>query len=373
MAECAKAFAAVVFTEACNQEKLLAPARPRPLAMGVSVFTGWASPRPEYGLVPGVQCPNPRPWEMMRTADRVPAIGQYDEANPAVTAWRLEQMQRGGVDWCTYQHDWSPNLGKLIMNHCAENHPADSPISFAASSWDVLSNSKDGGAYFADPRWTRDAMIESIKGYGRALKPLIEKASYLRIADRPVVFRGGAHSLLFYETWGLSPTDVLNLIAGELPERPYFVATACEHSVHPVLKSWGFDAFTEYALYGDSWDSVMRTYRDFWARSLELARSTSIDFWIPTLAGFDARGYLPDVDAARLGFFEPPNPAAFTAHLVEARELADRHYEVTRGRVLSYAWSEYYEGGVIEPMAPGALHSGDELLLAHRAAVGKAA
>jgi hypothetical protein len=375
--------AAFVMTAACNPDQLFGPVRPRPLSMGVSVFTGWASPRPEYGLVTGCQCPLEYPWTGMRLPNRLPAIGQYDEARPEVTSWRLEQMRRGGIEWCTYQHEWSMHLGELVMNHCAENHPDDSLISFAMSWWDVQASATDplnlrywDSTYWDDgrlPIWTRENISASLVAYGKACAPFFRKASYLHVDDRPVLFRGSAHTLQFYARFGLSPKDVLDLIAAGAGERPYFVATSCIPEVHDQLKSWGFDALTEYALYSDSWANVMTIYRDYWNRTIDMCDRTGLEYWVPALAGFDARGYLPEEDASKLGYFEPPNPAAFTAHLIEARTFAEKHYDRTRGRVLSYAWSEYYEGGIIEPMASGSLHSGDELLLAHAAAVGKAA
>ena len=129
---------AFLVAAACRPEKLFGPVKKPPVSLGVSVFTGWADPRPEYGKVPGVQCPALHPWAQMRTTDRVPAIGQYNEADPAVTAWRLAQMERGGIEWVTYQHEWSPHLGQLLMNHCAENHPDDARVQFALIRWRTL-------------------------------------------------------------------------------------------------------------------------------------------------------------------------------------------------------------------------------------------
>lgn len=378
---CAAASAAFIGM-ACDADRVLYP-RPRPVSPGVSVFTGWASPRPEYGKVPGVQCPLQYPWTAMRTADRVPAIGQYDEKRPEVTSWRLEQMRRGGIEWCTYQHEWSFHLGQLLMNHCAENHPDDAQVQFAMAWFDVLSAATDAlnlgywdSTYALPvqlPIWTKDNVSAALVAYGVACAPFFRKASYLRVDDRPVLFRGYANSLQFYARFDLSPQDVLDLISSALPERPYFVATACTPDVHPLLKAWGFDAFTEYALYSDSYEHVRQTYRDFWDHGLEIAGATGIHFWVPAMAGFDARGYLPEADASKLGYFEPATPADFTAHLAEARDVADRNYDITGGRLLTYAFTEYYEGGIIEPMEPGMLHNGDELLLAHAAAVRKAA
>jgi hypothetical protein len=377
--ECGKAAAAFVFMAACDQERIAAASKPRPLAMGVSVMTCWASPRPEYGLVTGCQCPVEWPWEAMRATNRVPAIGQYDEAKPEVTSWRIEQMTRGGIDWCSYQHEWSFHLGKLVMNHCAENHPADSAVSFAMSWWDVQSAATDSlnlkywdSTYWTDgrlPIWTRENISAGLIAYGRACAPIMAKASYLRIDDRPVLFRGYANTLQFYaDRFGISPKEVLDLIAEGVGERPYFVATSCDPTVYPALKSWGFDALTEYQLNSDSWAHVLNIYRDRWASGLRVAKATGLHYWVPATAGFDARGYRPDSDAVRLGYTEPPTPADFTAHLIEARDIAERNYDLTQGRVITGAWSEHYEGSILEPQMPGMLHDGDEMLLAHRAA-----
>lgn len=369
-----------IFAAACDRDSVFGPKKPRPLAMGVSVFTGWASPRPEYGLVTGCQCPSEYPWAQMRVGNRVPAIGQYDEARPEIASWRLEQMQRGGIDWCTYQHEWSFHRGELVMNHCAENHPADSPIQFAMSWWDVQSAATDSlnmrywdSTYPLNgviPIWTKENISAGLVAYGRACKPIMAKASYLRVDGRPVLFRGYANTLQFYARFGLSPKDVLDLVSKGAGERPYFVATSCDPTVYPLLKSWGFDALTEYQLNSDSWAHVLNIYRDRWASALKIARATGLHYWVPATAGFDARGYLPDADARVLGYTEPPTPADFTAHLMEARELAETNYDVTQGRVISGAWSEHYEGSVIEPQMPNQLHNGDEMLMAHGAACG---
>jgi hypothetical protein len=305
----------------------------------------------------------------MLTADRVPAIGQYDERRPEITSWRLEQMRRGGVEWCTYQHEWSPNLRQLLMNHCAENHPDDADIQFAFSWWDVLSSSSDGAAYYAEPKWTRDAVAESLRQYGAAVYPFTRTASYLRVGERPVLFRGAAQTLRFYERWGISPAEVMATIASAFPVRPYFVASGTDHEVYPLLRSWGFDAFTEYLLYGRDWLDVTRIYRDYWATSFVIAEESGLDFWVPALAGYDNRAFhAPIGDRVFM-----PTPAEFTAHLAEAHRFAREHYDVTRGRVISYAWNEYFEGGVLEPMQPDMLHSGDEMLRAHAEAARVAA
>lgn len=362
--QCGKTAAAFVFMSACEQERIIAATKPRPLSMGVSVFAGWADPRPDFGLVPGVQCPQLHPWAGLRTADRVPAIGQYDERQQSVTDWRLAQMERGGIDWVTYQHEWSPGLGMLLMNHCAENHPDQARSQYAFSWWDVLTNSADGITYYSDLKWTPDTVRESLRSYGRAVYPFTRRASYLRVDDRPVLFRGAVQYLDFYEHWNISPKEVLDLISEAFPVRPYWVATGTESRVYDNLKSWGFDALTEYLLYADSWANVAQTYRDYWASSATVAKATGLDFWVPATVGYDNRAFFaPQGDQIFM-----PTPEQFTAHLAEAREFAERHYELTRGMVGVYAWDEWYEGGVLEPCAPHMLHDGDAMLMAFKAA-----
>jgi hypothetical protein len=346
---------------ACDSERLFGP-RKKALSMGVSVFPGWANPRPEFGLVPGVQCPQSNPWAGLRTDDRIPAIGQYDERVPSVTLWRLQQMERAGIEWVTYQHEWSPGLASLLMNHCAENHPDDARVQFAFSNWDVLTNSQDGISYYKD--WTAADIRESLRKYGQTVQPFTRNASYLRVGDRPVLFRGAVQFLTFYGHWGISPKEVLNLISEAFPERPYWVATGTSEDVYGMLKSWGFDAFTEYLLYGNSWSEVEKTYRDYWASSLTIAKASGLDFWVPASCGYDNRAFLaPQGDQVFM-----PTSEQFTAHLSEARDFADYHREITRGRVLVYAMNEWCEGGVLEPCAPNALHDGDEMLVAFKAA-----
>jgi hypothetical protein len=71
--------------------------------MGVSVFPGWETPRSEYGTVPGTQSPYADPWKAMRTNDRVPLLGEYNEADPIITQRRCEMMEYGRIGFACYQ------------------------------------------------------------------------------------------------------------------------------------------------------------------------------------------------------------------------------------------------------------------------------
>ncbi len=74
-----------------------------PASISIYVHSGWASPRPEYGKVPGTQCPSEYPWKAMKNQDRIPALGEYDESDPAITDYRLGLMQYAGISAAIYQ------------------------------------------------------------------------------------------------------------------------------------------------------------------------------------------------------------------------------------------------------------------------------
>ncbi len=96
----------------------------------------------------------------------MPAMGYYDERDPRVTVGRLAQMEIGKVDCAAYQLEWAhehsqpgklpawrPRLDSpLINSHCADNHPASSPVKFFVSWWDTSAG---------DPLWQE--MAENIR------------------------------------------------------------------------------------------------------------------------------------------------------------------------------------------------------------------
>lgn len=324
--------------------------KPDPLYMGSYVFCGWASPRPEVGLVPGIQCPTATPWDL-KTQDRVPQLGFYDERDPIVTATRLAWMQRGKLDYCVYQVDWRHDVHELLMDHCAENHPSYSRVKFCLSFFDVLANTKDD-TYYLD--LTDDELEASRRAFARAVGKYMGRSNYLKVDDKPVLFLGYAHN------WSTTFIQILREELGPL----YLVATACEQEAHHGLKSKGFDAFTEYLLYSvEGWPGVVNAYRAHWRDAIEVSKLHGIDYWVPACAGFNGAAW---------GIEHPPfmpTPAEFTAHLKEARDFARANAQYTKGRVISYAWNEFGEGGILEPLQSGMIRSGDEMLLAHAKAV----
>lgn len=330
---------------------------PIAITHGAYVFCGWANPRPEFGQVPGVQCPVANPW--IRMEDRVPALGQYDERDPAITAKRLEWMQQGRIDYACYQVEWRHDTHQLLMAHCADNHLSGSPIKFCTSFFDVLAGSSD--SYL--PMMTPIPIAESIRAYACAVAQYMMQSNYLRVDGRPVLFRGYPDNLRFYQRFGFLPQDVINLVRAEIGPL-YLVATCVDPSYFPLLKRWGFDAYTEYLLSSiEGWNGVLTAYRDRWAHSIDICKQTGIDYWVPAMCGYDARAQ---------GIANPvtmPTPAEFTAHLKEARQFARDNAKYTRGQVITYALTEFREGGILEPMAPGMIRTGDEMLRAHAAAV----
>lgn len=319
----------------------------------------------------------------MRTRDRIPALGEYDERDPAVSSRRLSWMQEGGIDYACYQVEWAhemtqpktlvkwrPYLDPLVMSHCADHHPAKSPVKFCVSIWDV---SQSDALYWVELKgrgWKIAQAEASWRQYARTIASrYIARASYLRIDERPVLFFGSAHTLTFYQRqFGLSPARLLAAVSSEIQShtrlKPYLVATNCAPESFPLLKSWGFDAFTEYLLYSDSWRGVLGIYRQRWKEAIDICRQTGIEYWVPATVGYDSAAWGRPVNMR----FQP-TPAQFTAHLKEARQFARSNSRHTREQVITYAWNEFGEGGMIEPMKPGMLQSGNEMLRAHRAAI----
>jgi hypothetical protein len=258
------------------------------------------------------------------------------------------------------------------MSHCAVNHPESSPVKFFVSLWDVIASSTDRVNYWKDRKerdgWTRTDAENSWRLYGETVgKRFMLKSNYLTVNERPVLMHGYAHSLPFYDLeFGLTPSNVLSLIRDGIRastgKEAYLIATCTDDKIYPTLKSWGFNAFTEYLIYSDNWANTMTLYKQWWARGTSIAKTYGMDYWVPATVGFDSSAW----------YYHPsqfiPTPAQFTTHLKEARAFAKKNYAVTQGQVLTYAWNEFGEGGVIEPMANGQLHSGNEMLLAHKTA-----
>jgi hypothetical protein len=354
------------------------------LSRGVYVFCGWAKPRPEFEKVPGIQAPWPDPWAVLHTADRRPALGYYDERDPKVTAWRLEKMREGRVDFGVYQVGWSyihsapermprweiakGKLNPLLYSHCADAHRAPDP-KFALSFFDVLAQ-RSLDSYWQDrinQGWTRATFTASVALFAKSAGRYMDSPAYHRVGGRPVLFWGYPHLLTYWERpFRYSPKEILELVRSSIGE-VYIVATAVEPSVLPNLKAWGFDAFTEYLWYADSWRGAAATYRSKWREGVQIAREQGIHYWVPATAGFDARGWgIPNETDRRVPFV--PTPTEFEAHMREAQRFALENFDVTQGQIVTYAWNEFGEGGVIEPMAPGMLHEGDSMLRAFAAA-----
>ncbi len=90
---------------ACSQPVVPTVAN-RPLSVNVYVHSGFASPRPEWGKVPGTQCPHQWPWAAMKKRDRIPERDEYDEREPWVTDYRLSLMQSVGISGVIYQVEY---------------------------------------------------------------------------------------------------------------------------------------------------------------------------------------------------------------------------------------------------------------------------
>lgn len=318
------------------------------VSVGVYVFPGWADPAPEWGRVPGVQCPQEHPWAVLQTGDRVPELGYYDEREPRVTAWRCLQMRRARIDYAIYQVGWDGEA--LLYEHCSRNH-TDAEPKFCLSFFDVLAGQE---AYFAG--WSREQALRWFKNLGLALMRHYGRPNYYCYRGKPVLFVGNPAGLAYYTArFGLSVGEVVAAIGTGC----YLVATAVPAETFAGLRGWGFDAFTEYLHYADSWGDAVATYRWRWDEGIEAARRYGLEYWVPATAGYDSRAWGAPVEQRFV-----PTGAQFRLHVAEARAFALKHRQVTNLSVVLYAWNEYGEGGIIEPMGRGMLHDGDELVRA---------
>jgi hypothetical protein len=247
------------------------------------------------------------------------------------------------------------NTHRLLYSHCADNHPEDSPVEFCLSFWNVLAGASD-----ADwSKYNRERVLAYWTRYATLHLPYIGKRNYKRIDGRPVLFRGYVHRLPFFEQFNVTPREITEVIRSVIPNA-YLVATATERETYPLLKGWGFDAFTEYLLQGSSWTHAMETYRWSWNQGIATAAKHGLDYWVPATSGYDASAW-PTAYQNRF----IPSPVQFRDHLIEAREFARRNFVYTRGQVLTYSWNEFGEQET--PIEPTVLN-GSAYLDAHREA-----
>lgn len=354
---------------------------PKPITAIGYTFCGWENPRSEYGAVPGVQCPEEKPWDVLLTKDREPALGYYNEAEPRITVERLKQCQTGKIDCVAYQLEWAhehtqpkmmpgyrPKLPSPLINaHCVENHPESSPVKHFVSWWDA-SQWDDLWKEMIANGWSASEALESNRRFARELSKYMTRPNYLHVDGKPVFMRGAADNLEQYRVrFNINPADIVKVWRDEIKKTIgtdiYLVATSVDPPARPNLKAWGFDALTEYLLHGQGWNETMDVYRYWWARDLKLCREQGLDFWVPATVGYDSKAWgNPETVSHQ------PTPQQFTEHIKTVRKMASDFYDVTRGFYCIYAMTEFGEGGILEAMKPGMLHDGDSMLRAHAAA-----
>lgn len=253
----------------------------------------------------------------------------------------------------------------LLFTHCARNHPQDSSVEWCFSDFDVMSHAPDWERddYWKD--WLTCEFEDACYSKGEYLAGHFLHPKYKRVQGRPVMYRGNADSLLYYrDRFNVTPWETQNLITKGSGENIYWVATNTKREVLPLLKSWGFSAFTEYLTYPaqNTWADAMVTYRRKWSEGVSIARSNNLKYWIPVTTGFDSRAWYDHPSR----FI--PTPEQFEAHVREAREFAQKNFDATDGHINVEAWNEYGEGSVLEPMYANQIHNGDSMLQAFKRA-----
>jgi hypothetical protein len=139
----------------------------------------------------------------------VPALGQYNEADPGIASERLKWMQQGGIDYACYQVEWAHDRHELLMAHCADNHSPESPVQFCVSFWDALAASREWIPYWQG--WDFQTVEDSRRAFARAVATrYMTRDNYLRIDGCPVLFYGHAHAIEFYQlSFGRVPESIL--------------------------------------------------------------------------------------------------------------------------------------------------------------------
>lgn len=204
------------------------------------------------------------------------------------------------------------------------------------------------GASDADWRgYDRRKVLDYWTRFAEKVEPYTHRRNYLHIEDRPVLQRGWAHNLRFYRQFDVEPREIADVIREVIPSL-YLLATATEREVYPLLKSWGFDGLTQYLLHGKGWENTMEVYRWSWAQDLETAKKYNLHYIVPFTSGYDGAAW--DTPESRAGFSHVPTPAQFTAHVREAKRVAQENVKYTLGLTLGYSWNERGESRtVIEP------------------------
>jgi hypothetical protein len=366
------------------------PAAEPALTMGASWFCHWAKENVEFEAVPGIQCPYPNTWASLATPDRkmllsTPGMapGTYDESDPAITLQRIAFMEQGGLAVASVQIEFAhehtcpsklpswrkrlpPATGPLLMGHCAENWPADAKVKYYLSFWDVMAGDPIWGEMKGDG-WTAADVEDSWRQLGDVIARHALKASYFAVGGRPVFQRGWAHNTPFYEReFGVTPKRITEILREEVRKTTgkelYIISTCTEEATWPLTKEWGWDAVTQYALLGNDWANAASNHRLWWDKGIAFAKSSGMDFWVPTSCGYDSRAWNSPEKCITM-----PTILEFIAHIKEARAFARANFRYTRGICWNYAFSEHGEGGILEPMADieGNLHRGDEMLRAH--------
>lgn len=229
---------------------------------------------------------------------------------------------------------------------------------------------------------------------------MLDSPHYYKIASpdgvtlRPVFVLGGPQNLnKLASRFGLTLRQLLNEFETQMNRDFYFVATSLPDNWHEGgtgdysldaagystlgtgVGGAGFDAHTQYLYLG-----ALPTYQsmrdEYEGTSSAAGRwNQHVDetphHWVPASAGFDPRPHCyPHTDQAsphcNQDLVQVATSTAFGQHLSAGALFARNHHAKTGGHVIAYAWSEWSEGGIIEPMPaePGWKYFGDEMAAA---------
>ncbi|MDZ4078362.1 glycoside hydrolase family 99-like domain-containing protein [Hydrocarboniphaga sp.] len=313
-------------------------------AVGVFYFPGWHDGAP--GLV------HPVPWAPIKKyAEREPALGWYDDADPAVLAKQLYWMKQYGVDFVIFDWYWNTKgtyLDQSILAYKSLRTGSKIPFSVMWANHDQEPRSEQS---------FRDVVDYWIDNY-------FTSSDYLKIDGKPVVYifqaedlelklkAAGTNSLQMFENANQKAKK-----AG-LPGI-YFVGGTGGGGVFPKQgRQYGYSAYFAYNYHsglGGKIDGQPRASRSF----SELAagyeeqqhwflENSDAPYMMPVTTGWDRTPWGGSRNDP-LHDNSISSPESFEAHLFRSAALATENPSKSLNTVTICCWNEYGEGSILEP------------------------
>ncbi|TFE36411.1 hypothetical protein E2553_42360 [Paraburkholderia dipogonis] len=337
------AFTTVTLLLACVTNANANHSIPENYTVGVYYFPGWKIAPPLF---------HKDPWRTIKKfPERQPAIGWYEDGDPAVAEWQNQKMAAAGINLVIYDWYWLPNVG-VELDHAIE-------------SFRGLGN-KRGVRYalmWANHSGAPKSHQEFVEIVNYWIGHYFSDPAYYKVERRPVVVIFAPIGLdSMAKAMGKSSNDLL-VEADQLALKAgipgiYFVAAteAVPGRADKMLPMAGYRALTAYNYQnGPTGENGLkresRSYRELtlgYQESWEwILKNSPVPYWIPVTSGWDKRPWggsdVPEHDQST------STPNLFKEHLLSAKAVMDHDIRKTGRSVVICCWNEYGEGSYIEP------------------------